>query len=358
MRAQSAIEFLTTYSFLFIILGVIVSVIVYISVFPQQSIPSLCSSFSGPSCNYVSIYSNKSAGYSAVTFSLSNSQSVPINISNTLVTVKSFSAIGACTPSFIYPGQWSTCTASIPAALVAGVSLLGYYSLNAQYCNSNVFNLSNGKCAYELISYGGSFTAAPTISRQAVFSVIASQSPAALQLLPFSSIAFAPNSPVEPNNFTQLQNGAWSTPVTNGVVAFAYAANNAVMLGQTYFGYKTIPFPSALSSLQNGNVACAAPYNSVFSIASTTLYVSSSVTATVNMVAGGAMEFFYKQYSAGGIGQSWNNRFSGQGWVSQSPTIYGPNTVSLNTGLYSIEAVWMNPCGGGGEVLKLYNLPN
>ena len=105
MRSQSSLEFLATYSFLFLILGVVVSVILLLSGAPATSVQSQCSAFAGPTCNLVQIYTNQTAGYTTVTFSLTNSQAVPINVTNTIVTVKSNSYTGACTPNFLYPGE-------------------------------------------------------------------------------------------------------------------------------------------------------------------------------------------------------------------------------------------------------------
>ena len=64
MKAQSSIEFLTTYSFLFLLLGIAVSIILFLSSAPVVSVPSQCTSFAGPTCNFVQLYSNASAAMS------------------------------------------------------------------------------------------------------------------------------------------------------------------------------------------------------------------------------------------------------------------------------------------------------
>jgi hypothetical protein len=350
MRSQSSLEFLATYSFLFLILGVVVSVILLLSGAPATSVQSQCSAFAGPTCNLVQIYTNQTAGYTTVTFSLTNSQAVPINVTNTIVTVKSNSYTGACTPNFLYPGEQSTCTTSTGGPISPTTLVQGFYLLNAQFCNSGVANLSSGNCKFEDVQYSGSFASTPSRKRVIIFSVVALQAPSNLQLLPFSKIQVIPT---QPNNFTLMQNGAWASNVTNGNIVFAYATN-APMLGSSYYGVKTGQYPSFLSSLQNANVACSSPYNSMLSIASTTLYVSGTATPTVNIEAAGAMEVFYR---VAAIGTVWQNVFAGSAWKSQTSTGY-TNTISVSKNLYNVQVWWMNPCSNGGQVLQMTNIPS
>ncbi|MDE1854828.1 MAG: hypothetical protein KGH57_00700 [Candidatus Micrarchaeota archaeon] len=349
MRSQSSIEFLTTYSFLFLILGVAVSVIIFVSGAPSSTIPATCTSSGGPSCNLVQVYTNRSAGYTTVTFSITNSQGVPVNVTNTIVTVRSSTYIGSCTPSLMFPGQSSTCAASVGGFVSQTTLVQGFYLLNAQFCNSGVYNLSNSHCQYELVQYSGSFTAEPSRQRNMLFSFAATQAPQALDLLQFSKISTAP---VQPSNFTTLQSGATGPVIYGGTVSYAYATPGT-MLGTTYYGVVTQAYPSFLSSLGNPNVACVSPYNSLLSVASTTFYASGTATAHVNLEAGGAMEVFYK---VAGIGTVWQNAFFGSAWKSQTPTAY-TNTISLSKNLYDIEVWWMNPCGSGGQVAQFTSLP-
>ncbi len=349
MRSQSSVEFLSTYSFLFLVLGAVVLVILFISGAPASTIPSQCSAFAGPTCNLASIYTNQTAGYTMVTFSLTNSQGVPVNVSNTIVTVKSSSYTGACTPNLVYPGEQSTCTTKIGGPISPTTLVQGFYLLNAQFCNSGVSNLSIGSCHFENVQYSGAFTGMPARYRTIIFSVAALQAPPSQQLLPFNTIKVTP---LQPNNYTLMQNGAWFTNVTSSKTTYAFATTGP-MLGSTYYGVKAAPYPSFLSNLQNGNIACGSPYNSVLSIASTTLYISGSASPAVNIEAGGAMEVFYR---VAAIGTVWQNTFAGAAWKSQSATAY-TNTISLSPGLYNVEVWWMNPCGTGGQAAQLTNIP-
>lgn len=359
MRSQSSIEFLSTYSFLFLLMGVVISVIIFVTNSPSTIIPSQCSALGGPVCNFVQIYTNQSADYSLITFSLTNSQSVPINVTNTIVTVKSSTYTGACTPSFLYPGQSSTCAAQIGAAASTTSLVQGFYQLNAAFCNSGAGSLSSyAACNFELVQYGGAFVTTPSVLRSMVFSVAALQGPSNLQLLPFSSISA---SPTQPSNFTLMQNGGWTSNITSGTLAYAFAGKGA-MLGSSYLGYKTLPYPSSLSTLSNPDIACSSPFNSILSIASTTLYISSAASAPLTIETGGGMNVFYRVAQPG---TAWQNSPGSGAWTSgqlsgnQVATTFPANTLSLSKGLYNLEVWWTNPCGsGGGQVFTLGSLPN
>ncbi len=358
MRLQSSVEFLTTYSFLFIILGVVMAVLIFVVSAPASTIPSQCSSFGGPNCNYIQVYTNETYGYSLITFSIVNSQPSPINVTNTIVTVKNSNYVGACTPSFLDPGEYSTCSVEFNTFSPTTQLMQGFYQLNAQFCNSGVSSLSQTQCNYELVQYSGSFVTMPSRFKSIVFSVAALQSPGNLQLLPFTSISAYP---IQPSNFTLMQNGGWSANITSGTLAYAFAGQGA-MLGNSYLGYKTLPYPTSLSMLSNPNIACVAPYNSVLSIASTTLYVSAAASAPLTVETGGGIEFFYKVAQPG---TAWISVPGSAGWgaaqlsSNQVATPFPANTLTLSKGLYNMEVWWTNPCGsGGGQVFTLGSLPS
>jgi hypothetical protein len=354
MRSQSSIEFLTTYSFLFLILGVVISVIMFLSTSTASILPQQCSSFGGPNCNFISMYSSKAGGYSTLTFSITNSQSVPINITSLSTTIKSASSLGSCTPAFLYPGQQATCTTSMSIAYNIGTLIQGFYSLNAQYCNAGIAGLARANCTYETVSYGGAFSVTPFSSRAVVYSVIASQGSKTLQLLPYNAMKISTGNmlSLQPNNYTVLQNGDWVNSTSSaGAAGYAYATNG--LIGQTYVGSKFGPYPSSTSSLSNNNIACSNPYNSMLSIASTTLYMNTASTITVNAVTSGAMEVFYKQ---AGPGIPWQSVFAGTAWKTQTATQYS-GTINVNKAVYNFQVVWSNPCGGGGQLFKLSGLP-
>src|SRR5574340_1101284 len=144
MRLQSSLEFLTTYSFLFLIIGVILSFLFFFASAPKSSIPSQCTAFSGPSCNLASYYVNLSQRYSVVSFSFTNPGPVPINVLNITVLVNTANSFASgCIPNVVYPGGTFTCIAAMARTPSIGSQINGYYSYNALYCNSGIGNLQN-----------------------------------------------------------------------------------------------------------------------------------------------------------------------------------------------------------------------
>jgi hypothetical protein len=350
MRSQSSIEFLTTYSFLFIILGVMISIILFLSMAPSLSMPSQCSAFSGPTCNFVAITSNSATGYSLVTISVTNSQSVPINITSMNTTIKSLVSPGACTPTFLYPGQEATCVSPVNSIYSLTNLVEGYYVLNAQYCNSGISSLSAANCTFEKVFYSGSFSSEPIAITPIVFSVAASQSPRTSNLIPYSM-----NLITEPNNYTILQNGAWIANSTIYAIGYAFA-NNAAMIGHTYFTFNTVQFPQIFSSLSNNNIACNyPPYNSMLSIASTTLYVNPAMTLNVMTETSGAIGVFYREVQTG---SQWVSAFGASSWKPQGPTKYVKTPINLNKDFYNLEVVWSDPCGSGGQIFEIGGTTN
>ncbi len=346
MRSQSSIEFLTTYGFLFLILAIVFSVLFFVAKAPATSIQTSCTAFAGPTCNFANLYSNTNSGYSVLTVVLANSQPVPINITSFSATISSNTFTGNCTPTFLYPGQWATCAAETNAAYTGTGPIDGFYTLHALFCNSGFGSANQANCAYEKVTYSGSFVARTASTDSLIFSVAALRGPSYLQLLPYNSIATDPRIPM---NYTMVQNGDWVTNVTGGSATYAFATSGA-QLGQNYLGHKALPFPDSVLQLFNGNVACVGSYNSTLSVASTTLYVGASSNPSVSVFAGGAMMVLYKVAQPGTV---WQNVFGSGAWKEQLPTQYGPNTISLSPGLYSLEVWWSNTCGSGMQSFQM-----
>jgi hypothetical protein len=348
MRSQSSIEFLTTYGFLFLILAIVFSVLFFVAKAPATSIQTSCTAFAGPECSLAQLYANASAGYSVFTAMLANSQAVPINITSFSVTINSNTFTGNCTPTFLYPGQLATCAVEANTVYTGTGPIDGFYQLPAKYCNSGFGGVSQANCTYDKVAYSGSFVVRPVSTESLVFSVAALQSPASQSLLPYSTIATDPHLP---SNYTIVQNGDWVANVTGGTAAYSFTTTGG--WATDYLGYKPLPFPSSVSSLRSSEVACSAPYNTTLSVASTTLYVGATSSASVAIETDDAMEVFYKVAQPGTV---WQNVFAGSAWRGQGATQYGPNTISLSPGLYSIEVWWANACGGGGQTFVLSGL--
>ena len=346
MRAQSSIEFLTTYGFMFIIIGIVISVLAFISVSPITYSASQCNAFAGPSCATAQLYSNTSQHYSLVTLVLTNSEAVPVNISNINVSIRGISSTGTCTPLYLVPGQSAVCVAKLGFAPSLGTYLQGFYALNGKYCNAGISGLASSNCTYSNISYSGSFEAAAEPKEYIAISMLALQSNKTMQLPPYNGIR-----PVTPSGYQVIQNGYFVTNITNGILEYAFGTPG--YKGKAYLGEKVVPFPQSVSSLNNGNVACGFPYNSAFSAFATTLYMPNPYVLNVSIVTDNAMEVYYKPQTS----TTWSNVFSGAAWPSQGLTPYTKNDVTVSAGtLYNIEILWSNDCGSGVQVLNISHM--
>jgi hypothetical protein len=363
MRAQSAIEFLSTYGFLFAILGVTLSLIAFLGTAASSQVPTQCGSYGGPSCNFVSFYSNSTQGYSVATISITNSESVPINVTNATFTVQNTTSVGACAPQLLYPGQEATCVASIPLSFGIGSTAVGTYAINAGYCNSGISSVSKGACAvprtanYERVSYGGSFTTGVVQQQEAVFSVAAAVGPANFQGLPYNS--FVNNGgPLIPLNYTITQNGDWVANASAGGLVYAFTTSNSQ--GYPIAGRVPVSFPQSVATTLGANsVSCSnaiRSFNSTLSLASTVLYVRSSSPSAVFLAeSDNAMAIFIKQAPASNT-LPWTSVF-GSNWISGVTAPPASNVLPLNSGLYYLEILWENTCGSGAQEVGLLESP-
>ncbi len=343
MRAQSAIEFLTTYSYLFIILGVVVYLLFFIGTSPKSLLPTQCTSYSGMQCNLGTLYINNSTGYKLMEFSFTNAEAVPINITDVSVLINTESSVGYCDPSVVMPGGDTVCAVPI-TKLVGSPSLVkGFYAVNASYCASGLSNISAYNCTGNVASYGGYFSVQPVYSMPLIFAVIALQSPRNQQSPPSES------APVIPSNWMVVQNGDWVTN-HNG-----YAYGTASYQGNSYLGMKVVPFPTLVSTLNNNNVQCGATnppsYNSTMSLAYTIIYSPGGRSVNVSVWPDDLMNVYYKSSSA----TAWQNVFGGYVGCCKA---YGPDTMSLSSGFTDVAVLWSNVCAPGAQMLNTTGLPS
>ncbi|MDE1845663.1 MAG: hypothetical protein KGH53_00040 [Candidatus Micrarchaeota archaeon] len=345
MKLQSSIEFLTTYSFLFLLIGIIISFLFFFATAPRSVIPGQCTSLTGLSCASVIDYVNRSLGYSLLTFSFSNSQPVPVNILSMQVlinTANSFSS--GCIPNVVYPGGSFTCIGAMAQTPAVGTTVSGFYTINTLYCNSGVSSLQNNCTAGSAIQYSGSFSTTATATKPLFFSVLTLLSPQATQIPVYQTNPLA-----LPVGFTRVQNGGWTTVTSN------YGFGSSAFVGNTFLGTRVGPFTTSTSFLSNNNVACANPYNSLLSMAYTAFYVPASKagTGTVSMYANNALEVYYAPSSF-----AWSNVLGGGAWnANQGPSSFAANSITLSAGINYLAILWDHDCGPGVQVVKLTGLP-
>ncbi|MDE1824778.1 MAG: hypothetical protein KGH61_00995 [Candidatus Micrarchaeota archaeon] len=344
MKLQSSIEFLLTYSFLFLLVGVIMSFLFFFATAPKAIIPSSCQANGGIQCNTAIDYVNQSGGYSLITISLSNMQSVPINLSGVQVTINTANSIaGGCVPFVLYPGQSATCIAAMTQTPTAQSTVNGFFSVNALYCNSGLLNLANGCIGGTNVQYGGSFSITAIQQKTLVFSVQVGQSPTTQQspIYPASPLSM-------PGGYINVQNGE-VTALANG-----YGFGTANYINQRHVNLIVGPFPSSVSAL-NAKTACSGIYNTTYSIASTAIYVPAAKPSSpvINAYADNGMEVFYRTSS-----KVWSNVLDGSLWSPATGVgTAGPDTITLSTGAVNYLAIdWYNSCGDGVQMLSIHGL--
>ncbi len=338
-RAQTAIEFLSTYGFVFIVLAVVIAIVVYLGTSAATNIPAQCSGYGGLSCSYSSYYTNLTEGYSLVTVALTNSQSVPVNITAFSVTFGSTTTNGLCTPGLVYPGALSVCAVPLQSTSTLGTLQRGYYSANAMYCNGGIAALAQYNCTQQ-VTYAGSFMIQVSSASGVVFGVDVSEGPAGSSLPAYNSIV----PPLLPANYLPAQSGEWEVNGTGGSASYLFGTEDCSRCAP--YNGNTVVFPLSTSILDNDT--CVGTVRGPFiTEAFTTLYTYASQNE-IRVAANNALAVYYKANNA----LSWNAIFSSGTWTAGGSSSSGGPGLASNT-LYGIDAVWYDPCGPGYEAFNL-----
>ena len=159
-KSQSAVEFVSTYAFVFLVVAVIIVLLYLFSSIPTKTLPFQCTAFSGFSCTDV-VYTTMGAN-SQLTVSLTDAQPGVVNISAFNARINGVSVIGTCTPRTLLPGNPVTCTALFPISAGNGNIYSGVFNISANYCANGASNISNVTC-----KTGSSFLYAGSLTTQA-----------------------------------------------------------------------------------------------------------------------------------------------------------------------------------------------
>ncbi len=340
MKVQSAIEFLSTYGFLFLVLAVVIAALFVLASSASVSVPAQCSGFGGFTCSYSSYYSNITNDYSLATMVLSNSQGVPLNVSNFSITVGSTTINGLCTPTFVYPGADSVCMSVFNSITSPGVFVRGSYLVGSKYCGGGVGALPSGNCTVPVI-YTGAFQAQATSYQTVAFGVDIATGANGIAMPSYSSLK-----PMYlPANFVIAESGDWDVNGTAGNVLYSFGTANYV--GTVYLGSNTLSFPPSTSTLDSA-AACGSSNAPTLSMAYTTVYVPVSENLE-KIETANAMALYYRTSNTL---TAWSSIFGSATWATTGLTAYSSNTV-ISKGLYSLDSVWYTPCGQDVQALNV-----
>ncbi|MGC8662232.1 MAG: hypothetical protein ACP5RT_00375 [Candidatus Micrarchaeia archaeon] len=146
MRAQSAIEFLSTYAWAFIITTLFVAIVLVFVVFknPQEYTPSSCYLSPELLCIQSLFYTNSVSSNFSIMFI--NNMGAPLVIPANAITVylpysspsSGYSYIGGCLPSSIPNGGYAICTAHISKSFLVGSQINLYFNLRYSVCTGSL----------------------------------------------------------------------------------------------------------------------------------------------------------------------------------------------------------------------------
>ena len=156
-RSQSAIEFISTYSFVFLIIAIVIVVLFALSSVPKKAVPGQCTAYGGFNCQDIVLTNTLSGARLMVV--LIDSQPGAVAVGGFKTTVSGVAnAIGSCTPSNTLTGNTLTCTASLTGPFALGSVYTGTFNITANYCANAPSNVLNRTCASGTgYTYGGSF---------------------------------------------------------------------------------------------------------------------------------------------------------------------------------------------------------
>ncbi len=135
MKAQSSIEFLTTYGWAIIIIVVVLAFIVFLLSSLSSAVPNTCIFSSGFSCSDFLIESNATS--TSVLLFLSNTAKYPIKSATVSANISTLGTVVAhCSPDYVLPGGDMICLGSSSTVLQNDINLDGVATINASECTS------------------------------------------------------------------------------------------------------------------------------------------------------------------------------------------------------------------------------
>ena len=148
MRSQSALEFMSTYGFVFLILAIVIAILYFFIGLPKALVPSQCVFFSNFNCVDSEYTINTSTGIGSKLFIVAQ------DVEPGIVNVSSFSAFidgqnsvsGYCLPSLVVDGEYTYCTANVSVTPTNGNLYSGTFYMYADYCSPSPNEIGNFYC--------------------------------------------------------------------------------------------------------------------------------------------------------------------------------------------------------------------
>ncbi len=151
MKAQAAIDFLTTYGFAILIIAIVLSLILYYMSGVQSSIPSTCTISFGAYCNEL-LAGTTPSGASGIAFVFTNEQKYPIANPSIEVNASGYGLSGtaSCNTDYVLPGGIIICTFESTQSFRAGSGISGSMILSYVLCpNGNAETCTSPEQEYK-----------------------------------------------------------------------------------------------------------------------------------------------------------------------------------------------------------------
>jgi hypothetical protein len=160
LRGQNAIEFLTTYGFVLLILTIAISLVFVLASGVGRAIsPAQCTIYGGFSCTQV-VYTTNTANTAISQFFLIATDTQPgiVNVSSFSVSIGTANSVsGLCAPSAVTSGQNIYCLANVIMVPNVGTIYSSNFDLYANYCTQNATTANDYICSSNSnFTYAGS----------------------------------------------------------------------------------------------------------------------------------------------------------------------------------------------------------
>lgn len=249
-KGQMAIEYLTTYAYVFIAIIIVISALLLFITYPKTVLPTQCSVYSGFSCIDATLTQN-TVGGSDFAMLVSDEQIGITNVSSFNVSIGGVNSIyGSCVPQRISSGQTTLCSAHLPLKINGQAVFTGTFDIRASYCVSTQGNATPISCpATGNFTYSGGFrTQGITKETSSTTTISAPAGTTSTILFDSNAIATTTQATISLQSIDtlsicgagaeyQLQNWTWSVDVND-------TYNNAFLGGSNIGHNSTQPTPS------------------------------------------------------------------------------------------------------------------
>lgn len=136
MKGQNAVEFLSNYTFVILIITVAIVFVLILANAPKSLFPSECNIYGGFSCAGAIYSINTTANSGSMLFvEVTDGEPGIVNISSFSATIGQYkSNAGYCTPKVAMEGQKVYCTANFAYTPALGNVYSGTFNISANYC--------------------------------------------------------------------------------------------------------------------------------------------------------------------------------------------------------------------------------